>query len=371
MNKFIKNMKPYKLASHTIWEKETKSNILKLDWNESTIEPSQSVKQALFDALNENTIRYYPDVKNEKLLNKIAEYLDLSVEYVQYFGSSDSAHESIVRALLNENDIVLMLAPTYDNFRTTCESQGAKVCYSMLDENFLWSLDKFEHDLNVNKPSLAYICNPNNPTGTVVSRSDIEYLVTKYENIIFVIDEAYYEFTQSSCSSLVSEYNNIIITRTFSKAYSLAGMRIGYIATDVVLLNAINKVRNAKNIPQLSQVAALASLENNSYMKEYVSEVNLTKEWFGKELLNLNMDFRRVSVLAGNFLIVEFKTIEAKLSFIEYLEDNLIFVRNLSHMKEVELCARVTIGTKQQMSYVMAVLKEKYGYTTKQENRTI
>ena len=353
-------MKPYKLASHAIWESENKETILKLDWNESTIEPPERVKNALMNSMVNNLIRYYPDVSNKDLIIKISNYVGVPKEYIQYFCSSDSAHESIIRTLINENDKILMLAPTYDNFRTTGEAQGATICYSIFEDNYYWSLKKFESDLNKFQPQMAYLCNPNNPTGTLIPKGDIHYLVEKYKGIYFIIDEAYYEFAKLTCADFVNSFNNIIITRTFSKAFSLAGMRMGYIIASQDLLGAINKVRNAKNIPQLSQIAALNALDEVEYMDNYVKEVNQAKRFFYDKLKNINIGQKNIVYGEGNFLVIEFKSMNDKKAFIERLKSNLIFVRDLSHMKEVELCVRITIGTEKQMLYVIRILEQMY-----------
>ncbi|WP_050660355.1 pyridoxal phosphate-dependent aminotransferase [Gallaecimonas pentaromativorans] len=358
MNKFVSFLKPYKLASHKIWEVEDKSKILKLDWNEATVEPSPKVLESIIEAAADGTFRYYPDVMNKILLESISLYAEIPSDFIQYFPSSDVAHEYIVRALINEDDDVLMLAPTYDNFRTTCESLGGRVTFSLLRNNREFRIEEFSSLLRKNNPKIAYICNPNNPTGTVIEKDIIEQLVSNHKETFFLIDEAYYEFYGESSKDLVTKYTNIIVTRTFSKAFGLAGMRIGYIFSSEIILAQINKIRNAKNIQHLSQVAACAALKDIPYMKGYVNEVNLAKKVFEKELKSMSLGIRDIIVGSGNFILLDVEDVELKRKLITYLESHNIFVRNLSHMEAVKNCIRITIGTREQMQRVSDILKD-------------
>ncbi len=121
----------------------------------------------------------------------------------------------------------------------------------------------------------SYICNPNNPTGTLHDILKLESLITKYGDMLFVIDEAYYAFCGKSVAYLLPNIQNLIITRTFSKAFGLASFRIGYCLSSAQNIAALNLFRNAKNITHLSQVAAIAALKDKEYMESYVKEIVL------------------------------------------------------------------------------------------------
>lgn len=137
----------------------------------------------------------------------MSNYNNLPVENIQYFASSDSLHEYIVRTFIEPEDRIV--APTYDNFRAVVESNGALTEFYYLDENFQLDIEHFENYLNLHKPKIVYICNPNNPTGTMYKKETIEQLITKFENIMFIIDEAYYEFTNNTCKDLVLDHENL------------------------------------------------------------------------------------------------------------------------------------------------------------------
>lgn len=359
-NDHIKKISPYKLASHKIWEGLDKDDVLKLDWNEATIKPSPEVRKAIERCIDLIGFRHYPDVNNQRLLNAISEYIGLEASYVQYFASSDSAHEYIARCFLEAKDTVLILGPTYDNFRLACEAMGASVRYHYYSQNFSFDLSAYTSDIEILKPKMAYICNPNNPTGTFISPELIEDLVLEYSGTMFVIDEAYYEFAGESCVSLCKKYDNIIISRTFSKAFALANFRIGYTISNGLNIRTLNKIRNPKNISSFSQEAAIAALLDTQYMQGYVSEVTNARHWLANEILSLRPEIKNVYEGKGNYILLELKDELEKSYFIGALAKNNIFIRDLSHVRNLENFVRITIGTMVQMKKVMDVIIKMY-----------
>lgn len=355
INRYVNNLKPYRLASHKAWL-NSDSNILKLDWNESTIDPSPLVKQNIISFLNNGKISWYPDVNNESLLKKIAVYCDIGIDNVQYYPSSDVIHECIARAFVEYEDKVLMVSPTYDNFRSTFESYGAKIDFFYLSDDFLFDLDKLKEYLTNSNIRMVYICNPNNPTGTVYSRDTIEHLLLSFPEIMFIIDEAYFEFGGKTSKDLVIKYQNILITRTFSKAFGLASFRIGYVISSGENIKILSKVRNPKNINMLSQIAAISVLDDVSYMKKYVDDVMASKKYFSEELYEIGL---KTYGDGGNFLLLKLNQ-KSKSDLILFLENKNIYIRDYGHIKKMEDFVRVTIGTKKQMEQVVLAIKEFY-----------
>ncbi len=360
-NEYIKHIKPYSLVSHKAWEIEDKSKVLKLDWNEATIPPSPKVFEYITNFLKKGFLNWYPDTNNRRLLRLLSKYTQLPIENLQYFAGSDSLHEYIATAFLSPGDTVVIVSPTYDNFRLTVELRGGNVKFYYLDSKLRFNLEDFKRFLEKITPKMVYICNPNNPTGTIYEVSIIEDLLKNFPNILFLIDEAYYEFGGVSCKDLVIKFNNLIISRTFSKAFALAGFRIAYAISSSYNINILNKVRNPKSISTLSQIAAVAALEDIEYMKNYVKEVLIAKEWFRKALKNLGIE---AIGDGGNFLLLKIGK-EKKEPLIKFLEKHLIFIRDYSHVKGMGDFVRITIGTKKQMEKVLDTIKEfiaKYGY---------
>lgn len=361
INKFLEKIKPYKVASHKIWRTplSKRSDMLKLDWNEATCETSPLVKDRLQHLLQTQFLNLYPDTSNQELYDSLSQYTDLPVRNIQYFGSSDAIHEYISRIYLTSGDEILILWPSYDNLRLTLQVSGANLNFFELKEDFSFNTQEFESKIDLVRPKLVYICNPNNPTGTLLDKSYIKYLIERYSETIFLIDEAYIEFCEgNSCKELVLDHDNILITRTLSKAFGLANVRFGYLLASKENIEAVSKIRNPKNITSFAQEAAIGVLSDISFMKAYVEEVHKAKEYFIK---TINQKFKtklKACESNGNFVLINCHDYETKCGLLEFLEENNIFIRAVSQTESLRNYVRVTIGTKEQMKRVIEKIEE-------------
>lgn len=361
-NKYLRNLKPYKLASHKIWTvaPEQRQEILKLDWNESTISPSPRVRERIQALIDEPVFfNLYPATFNKELLDALANYTELPVENIQYFSSSDALHEYICKVFVSVGDPVLILGPSYDNFRLTCQANGADVHFSNYNEHFEFEQERFERDILDIEPAMVYICNPNNPTGNLLPQEYIEHLLNNFPDTLFLIDEAYYEFAGKTAKNLVVQYDNILVSRTMSKAFGLANFRVGYLMSSKDNVQFINKIRNPKSLSTFAQQATIAALSDTDYMWKYVEEVRESKMWFLAKLKELCPSLETYAGY-GNFSLLKFQSVEDKKSMIECLAEHNIFVRELTQSSSVECCLRITIGTKSQMQTVLGVIKDCY-----------
>ena len=359
-NKFQWSLKPYRLASHKIWSvtPAERDEYLKLDWNEATIQPSPCVSKRIHKLIEtENFYNLYPDMINPELNGLLSKFVGLPEDYIRYFCGSDVVHECIVRSYIAPGDSVLILGPSYDNFRLTAESAGGKIFFSEVSEEFEFIPEKFEADIDAIHPSFIYICSPNNPTGHLHPIEYIEYLLNKYPESMFLLDEAYYEFAGKSVCSLTQTHENIVVTRTMSKAFALANFRFGYMISNPVNIEHMSKIRNPKNINSFTQAAATGVLEDTDYMWAYVEECNKAKDWFFEELKKRS-DKLTVYYGYANALLVKFNNVEDKEGVFNYLSGNKIFVRPLKQSALLEKCLRISIGTTEQMKRVLACMDE-------------
>ena len=280
-NKNIQKLKPYLSIPHKIWELEDENNILKLDWNEASIAPSPLVFQKIEAFLKNGHLNWYPNTKNSLLLDALAKYAgQKNSSFIELFPSSDVAHEFIIDTFVDKDENIGIIAPTYDNFRARANGVGVQTLFFHLDENFDLDFKALNAFIIDEKIKLLYLCNPNNPTGKVYEIHKIYELIKNNPQCLFLIDEAYYEFCGKTMATFTEELKNLIITRTFSKAFALASFRVGYIISHYENIQYLNQIRNSKNIPMLSQIAALAALEDVIYMENYVEEVNLARADF-------------------------------------------------------------------------------------------
>lgn len=361
-NKYLRNLKPYKLASHKIWSvsPEERVNILKLDWNEASIPPSPKVIDRIQKILNEPCFfNLYPTTYNDELMHLLSEYVCLPKENLQYFGSSDALHEYICKVFISVGDPVMILGPSYDNFRLTCQANGAEVYFTYFNDDFTFNADKFEADINRIEPAVVYICNPNNPTGNVHSELYIEHLLNMFPDTLFLIDEAYYEFSGITCKNLVLQYDNILISRTMSKAFALANFRVGYLIGSKDNVQFVNRIRNPKNLTTFAQEAACGALSDTEYMWNYVDEVHKAMISFTEKMTTHCNEFTIIPS-NGNFLLLKFENYKKKLDLLNYLAENNIFVRDTTQADSVKNCFRLTIGTRAQMERVIDTINIYY-----------
>lgn len=360
INKYLRNFKPYKVASHKVWQvnNQERAKILKLDWNESTVQPSPLVKSRLETLMKDDFLNLYPATYNEKLHSLLSEYVNLSKNNVQYFASSDSLHEYIAKMYITVGDPVLILWPSYDNFRLTAQVAGAQVMFWDLNSDFTFNSDLFEEKIKRKNPSLVYICNPNNPTGLLLSKNYIEHLLKKFPCTMFLIDEAYIEFSPNeSCKDLVVEYDNLLISRTMSKAFGLANIRFGYLLASSENIQYISSIRNPKNITTFAQEAVIGALLDVEYMKNYVNRVNNAKNIFISKINEISGNKFFAYESSANFVLVRCEDLLTKSEILNFLERNNVFVRNVSQSESVKDCIRITIGTEEQMDIVIDLFK--------------
>jgi histidinol-phosphate aminotransferase len=357
-NEHVLNLDPYKVSSHSAWEHFRDPDILKLDWNEATANPPKPVMDDMKSYLNYGRLNWYPDINNVVLREEIAKYADIGSTNIDYFSGSDAVHEYVLRGLLSPGKKVAVISPTYDNFRVVAASCGAEVVHFNLlaKDNFNLSLSHLSDFILHETPDLVYVCNPNNPTGTIIEIDEVEQLLINYPNSIFIIDEAYYEFFGVSSASLTNSYKNILITRTFSKAFGLAALRMGYVISHEENIKILSKIRNPKNIVGISQVAALSALKNINLINSEINEIKASKKYFLDEL-NKIQQIKLFNNYGGNYCLMDVG--QAKNKLLDFLENNKIYIRNLSH-EELKNCVRITIGSTEQMKKVVDVLRKFY-----------
>lgn len=356
INKYLRNFKPYKVASHAIWNvtAENRSNVLKLDWNEATVDPAPQVAERLHKLITDGSfLNLYPATNNDRLMELLSAYTGLDSKYIQYFASSDSLEEYISKLFITVGDPVLLLWPSYDNFRLTAQVAGAHVMYYEMDQDFSFNASMFEEKIDRKNPSLVYICNPNNPTGLQLPKDYIEHLLVKYPETMFLIDEAYWEFSGITCQELVTRFDNILVARTMSKAFALANVRFGYLISSAENIQFISSIRNPKNITTFAQEAVIGALENTQYMWNYVECVKRARDWFAESINQLPGSRFHAYASSGNFVMIQCCDQLTKQEILAHLQRNNIYIRNISQSESVKNCVRVSIGLQEQMERVV------------------
>ncbi|RME27641.1 MAG: histidinol-phosphate transaminase [Deltaproteobacteria bacterium] len=317
----------------------------KLDWNETTVPPSPRVKKRLVEYLqNGYKLHWYPEMNNRQLFEKIAGYVGCRPSQVLVTNGSDEALELLCQCYLEDGYNVVSPVPTYNHFLHFARRTGATVKEVRGANPFLPSLKEIARAIDGNT-KIVYLANPNNPTGNLYSPAEVLQLAIHHPQVLIVSDEAYYEFAGVSCAKLVEEVDNIVVTRSFSKCFVLAGLRIGYLVGSDSIITDMRRVHNPKSVNTMAQLAAVAALEDLPYYKSYIRSV--------KRGAALVQDFCRKRGIRciptyANFVLIQ---LDEPTRVAEMLAEQGVYVRDRSH--QLPGIIRLGLGTEEQMAEVL------------------
>ncbi|MEM2289989.1 MAG: histidinol-phosphate transaminase [Candidatus Hadarchaeales archaeon] len=314
--------------------------------NESPYPPSPKVLSALRGALRD--VNLYPEPRPKELLKKIAGYVGMEVNNIIIGNGSDELIELVCRIFLNRKEKVLIPIPTFAFYEIAARLAGASPQFLQLT-NFKWKTEEVEKAAK--KAKMVFLGRPNNPTGNSLPEQGVIRLLEMGK--IVVVDEAYAEFAGYSVCKLVREWDHLVVLRTFSKAFGLAGLRIGYAVAPPEIVELLWKVRAPFSVNSLALVAASAALDDLNYMKRVVERVRGERKRLAEELSLLGL---RVLNSDANFLMVGVPKAEELCS---KLEKRGILIRNLLPFRGVgEGWVRITVGTPSQNDRLLSALQE-------------
>lgn len=343
-----KSTTPYKIVSQESWSLGVEKAI-KLDWNESDYELPQSVKRRLISFIESKPLNWYPELNKKIIYQLLSQYSKVSQEFVQYFDGSDGFHEIVVRSLTEINDRVVVASPAYDNFRLVCELEGLIVNkVQIYSEQGLINLDLLYDQILKTKPKLVYIVNPNNPTGLIISNKDLISFLKKFPETYFLIDEAYFEYANQSIASHTKNYTNLIVSRTMSKAFGLAGFRFGYCISNPININVFNLYRNPKSINSLALEAVEAIFMEKQLIRNNINNTINERESFYNFIEKINK-IEALPNSKANFILLKFSNSDSKNWFNKELQSEGFFLRNFDSIFETDCYLRISIGSKNSM----------------------
>ena len=315
---------------------------IKLSANESALGPSpKAIKEYLKLAKN---FKRYPDSDGLNLRKILAKKFKLDPNKIILGSGSDQILELICKAFLKKGDEVVVPKYSFLIYRLYSKINGAKVLYSK-EKNFTVSVADILKKVT-KKTKIIFLANPNNPTGTYIEKKKLLLLRKKLRsNILLVIDDAYFEYVKqknySSGLKLFSNFKNVVITRTFSKIYGLAGLRIGWGYSSKEIINSLNIIKPPFNINSPALTAAAAAVKDHAWINKEIKHVNKWNNKFYKEFKKLNIDTNKSFT---NFLLINFDKIKKNSAKIfKLLADSGILVRKMN-VYGIKNSLRVTIG---------------------------
>jgi histidinol-phosphate aminotransferase len=292
-------------------------------------------------------LRLYPDPEAQGLRTRAAAVYGVPVDHVLAGNGSDECLALLVRALVDAGDRVAYPVPTYSLYDTLVAVQGGTAVRVPWPSDFALPAALVEA-----RARLTFLCNPNSPSGTLVPTAIVEDLARRIEGVL-VVDEAYVDFARESAMPLVGRLPNVVVLRTFSKSFSLAGLRVGLAFGNPDLLAGLRTVKDSYNLDRLALVAAEAALDDLDHMRANVARVRTTRARLAKALADLGF-----SVLPSEANFVLARRPGADLApLARALAERDILVRHFP-TPDVRDALRITVGTDEEIDMLLAALRE-------------
>ena len=325
----------------------------KLASNENSLGPSPKAIEAMANSLS--GLHRYPDISGFELRTKLANRFNIKIENVILGGGSEGIMSTIMRTFLLSDDEIVSAANSFIGFRVLANASGRKVHWVPM-KNYRYDLEAMAEKVT-DYTKIIYIANPDNPTGTYITREEFEEFYGHVpERVLIILDEAYYEFAQSRDNypdSMTYRYDNIITLRTFSKAYGLAGLRIGYGFAHDELIRNLMKVKEPFSPSLIAHTAGSAAMDDIKFLEKTLAINNDGYIFLQKELTSLGIE---TIPSVANFLTSIWETNTEALDITQSLLKKGVIVRNLKAFGWPN-CIRISIGTADENGRFIDALK--------------
>ncbi len=322
---------------------ETREGFIKLASNENNYGPSPKTVKAIVE--NAAHMHKYP-YKGEQLKKKIAAYCKVRPTNIKLGNGADDIIDMILKTFEGPT---ASFYPTYSEYRIFSNTLGFKHIEVPLEKEFGFNPEKFIE--STKEANILFLCSPNNPTGTTIKKEELESVLDGGK--ITVVDEAYYEFYGKTFVPLVKKYENLIVLRTFAKAFALAGLRVGYAVACEGIIGLLRKVKQPFNVNAMAQEAALAALNDLGYMRKNVEKIREDRERMFRE----TRGHFNVTASKANFILMDVSPMTAE-EFFEKMLEHKIIVRKFGAFKGFDgEYVRVTIGTTKECNRFLTALK--------------
>jgi histidinol-phosphate aminotransferase len=321
---------------------------LRLDFNENTVGASPRVIEYLRERLNAADLAVYPEYGEVK--RELGAFFEVEPDDFALTNGTDEAIQVLINTYVDDGDEVLLLQPSYAMYRFYAELAGAAIrAIPYRADRLAFPLDEL---LDAIRPTTRaiLIANPNNPTGTGTSRAGIERILDKATGAAVLIDEAYYEFAGVTALPLLNDYPNLFVSRTFSKVYGMAAMRLGALFSQSGNVEFLRKAQSPYSVNSVALLAARAAIQDRAYIEKYVTEVLAARE-----LLYVGLEKLAIPYYESQANFVLFQAGQRAAAIRDELRRRGVLVRDRSY--EIPGCVRVTVGTRDQIRQFLAELE--------------
>jgi histidinol-phosphate aminotransferase len=322
------------------------TDVIKLNTNENPYPPSPEVMK-VFSQVGAEQLRRYPDPKGTAFREAAAEVHGLRAENILCCNGGDELLRMAIQAFCDKQQAVAWPVPTYSLYKVLADLHGCRIIEIPFDSGF-----KLPVSLTTMGATLTIVCNPNAPSGSFVSVDELASLANRSSGVL-LIDEAYVDFAEDNCVSLVRSLDNVLLLRSMSKGYSLAGMRFGYAIAQSDLISGLMKVKDSYNVDAVAIAAATAAIRDQGHFRENVEKIEQGRELLTSQLEELGF---KVPKSSANFVLAESKNVPAGIIY-DKLVQRKIYVRYFDSpgLKDK---LRITVGTSQQNEQLISALRQ-------------
>ncbi len=324
----------------------SETDVVKLNTNENPYPPSPKVLKVLAK-INAEQLRRYPDPMGAAFRQAAAEVNGVPADHIMCCNGGDELLTIALRAFCDEDRPIAYPVPSYSLYPVLANLQNCKAIEIPFDGEF-----NLPPKLAGTAAALTIVCNPNAPSGTFTSVEEMASLADELAGVL-LIDEAYVDFAEDNCVKLVKEFDNVVILRSMSKGYSLAGMRFGYAIAQPGLIAGLMKVKDSYNVNAVAIAVATAAIKDQKYFKENVEEVKRNRAILTAQLQALKF---KVAKSCANFVLAESKNCKANEIYDKLAQRN-IYVRFFD-LPGLSNKLRITVGTSEENDKLVLALKK-------------
>ncbi|MDY4737300.1 histidinol-phosphate transaminase [Terrisporobacter sp.] len=318
---------------------------VKLDANEGN---KDLFKDLIKDIGDDFYLNLYPDDNYTQLKEAIVNYIGCKIENISVGNGSSELLDLCVKTFVDTNELILSLDPTFSMYSIYAKIVNSRYIGAGEGNDFTINVDDVIKSIKENDPKLTIICNPNNPTGTTIKRDDVLRIVKSTDNVV-IVDEAYMEFSNESVVDEIENYDNLIVVKTMSKAFSMAGIRTGYLIANEELVKTIEKVRPPYNLNSISALLATKALKQKDKMLSYVENLKVEREKIYEKLLDMGV---KAYKSGANFVFFSSKVD----NLAEKLIDNDVLIRKFGG--KLDNYYRVTVGSPKENEAFLNAMKK-------------
>ena len=322
---------------------------LRLDFNENTVGCSPRVLARLRELTAEDLARY---PEREPVEAVVADHLGVDPRELLLTNGVDEAIHLLCEAFLEPGDEVLIVVPTFAMYEISAAATGAQVIAVPAGENFCFPTSALLSRVTP-RTRLIAVANPNNPTGTVADPNDLLEIARRAPQAAILVDEAYFEFYGQTVLSQFRTLSNLFVARTFSKAYGMAGFRVGTLAGDAAQMTMVRRVSSPYNVNGVALACLPTALADDKYIQQYVDQVREGRAQLEDEYHKYGIPYWRSE---ANFVLARFGPMKS--AFVQAMRTRGILVRDRSRDYGCEGCVRITIGTREHTTRLLAALRD-------------